>query len=59
MLRPARDVQHSEAQMRWMIVIFLLVLLLIIDQSWYRGHYTGQVSRAVNSFFHQTGLTGR
>jgi hypothetical protein len=45
--------------MRWMIAIFVIVLLLIIDQSWYRGHYIGQFSRAVNSFFHQTGLTGR
>jgi hypothetical protein len=45
--------------MRWMIVIFVIVLLLIIDQSWYRGHYTGQVSRAVHSLFSQLGLTGR
>lgn len=33
--------------MRWLVVILLLVLLLIVDQTRFRGYYLGHVERIV------------
>jgi hypothetical protein len=35
--------------MRLMIVVFVLTLLVIIDQFRFRGHYTSEVSRFVTT----------
>jgi hypothetical protein len=34
--------------MRLMIVAFAVILLIVIDRWWYRGHYTSAVSHAVS-----------
>ena len=31
--------------MRLMLVAFAVVLLLIVDFSWYKGHYTNELAR--------------
>jgi hypothetical protein len=42
--------------MRLMVTVFVLVLLVIIDQSQFRGHYTMQAARFLRYCFSLVGL---
>jgi len=42
--------------MRLMIVIFALVVLVIVDQSQFQGHYGGQVARLIGAALAKVGL---
>jgi len=33
--------------MKWMVTLFAVVMLMMMDQSWYRGYYTDQTARAL------------
>jgi hypothetical protein len=36
--------------MKWMLAIFFVVFLIIVDQSWYRGQYTDHVARTLSKW---------
>jgi hypothetical protein len=42
--------------MRLMIVVFVLVLLVIIDQTQFHGHYTAEAARLLKYSLAQLGL---
>jgi hypothetical protein len=48
--------RHGATAMRLMITVFVLVLLVIIDQSQFNGHYTMQLARFLRYAFSLVGL---
>jgi hypothetical protein len=42
--------------MRLMIVLFVLVFLIILDQAWFGGHYLDMVARTTRFALVQMGL---
>ena len=42
--------------MRWVIAIFVLVTLIVMDQSWYRGRYMSAAARMLREIFASLGL---
>jgi hypothetical protein len=45
--------------MRWMILAFAVVVLLIADYSWYRGYYTGRITSVLQYGIEQIGPARR
>ena len=35
--------------MRWVLAVFLLVVLVILDQARFRGHYSAELNRTMQS----------